>query len=58
MNNPDNQVEHINKTCMTKQEFFKSNYFKILLGVLIVAMIIAIFRSGYDFGQWLYDILH
>jgi hypothetical protein len=43
---------------MTKEEFLKSNYFKIALVVFIAAMLIAIFRNGYDFGQWLYDVLH
>jgi hypothetical protein len=43
---------------MTKEEFLKSNYFKVALVVFIAAMIIALFRSGYDFGQWLYDALH
>jgi fatty acid desaturase len=39
---------------MTKEEFFKSNYFKILFPVVVVALIIALWRNGYEFGQWLY----
>ncbi|MFZ4465049.1 MAG: hypothetical protein ACOYN5_14470 [Bacteroidales bacterium] len=43
---------------MTKEEFFKSKYFKILLPVLVVALIITLWRDGYEFGQWLYQNLH
>ena len=43
---------------MTKEEFFKSTGFKILLPVFIVAMVIALWRNGYEFGQWLYSVKH
>jgi fatty acid desaturase len=43
---------------MTKEEFFKSNYFKILLAIIIIVLIIAIWRNGYAFGQWLHGILN
>jgi hypothetical protein len=43
---------------MTKEEFFKSNYFKILLPVVGIAVIIGLWRNGYQFGQWLYKIFN
>jgi hypothetical protein len=43
---------------MNKEEFLKSNYFKIALPVFIVALVIVLWRNGYEFGQWLYKILH
>jgi fatty acid desaturase len=43
---------------MTKEEFFKSKGFKILLPIVIAALVIALWRNGYDFGQWLYRISH
>jgi hypothetical protein len=43
---------------MTKEEFLKSKYFKILMPVLLVAFVIALWQNGYKFGQWLYEILH
>jgi hypothetical protein len=36
---------------MSKEEFFKSNYFKILFPVVVAALIIALWRNGYEFGQ-------
>lgn len=43
---------------MTKQEFLKSNLFKVLMVCIIAASIVKIFSGGYDFGQWLYTITH
>lgn len=43
---------------MTKEEFFKSKGFKILLPIFVVALVIALWRNGYEFGQWLYSVLH
>jgi len=43
---------------MTKQEFLKSNYFKVILSLIIVWGIITIFKSGYAFGQRLYVALN
>jgi hypothetical protein len=43
---------------MTKEEFFKSNYFKILFPVVVDALIITLWRNGYEFGQWLYKVLN
>ena len=43
---------------MTKQEFLKSNLFKVLFVCLIAVSIIKIFSGGYDFGQWLYNATH
>ena len=43
---------------MTKDEFFKSKGFKVLLPVIIVVLVIALWRNGFEFGQWLHSILH
>jgi len=43
---------------MTKEEYFKSKGFKILLPVIVVALVITLWRNGFEFGQWLYGILH
>ncbi len=43
---------------MTKEEFLKSNYFKILFPVVVAALIIVIWRNGYEFGQWLHSVLN
>lgn len=43
---------------MTKEEFFKSTGFKILLPVIVVALVIALWRNGFEFGQWLHKLLH
>jgi len=43
---------------MTKEEFFKSKGFKILLPVIVVALVIALWRNGYEFGQWLFNMRH
>jgi len=50
--------EQLNKIFMTKEEYFKSNGFKILLPVIVVALVITLWRNGYEFGQWLYSALH
>jgi hypothetical protein len=42
---------------MTKEEFLKSNTFKILLGMIIVLSIIKIAQAGYVTGKWLYVIM-
>lgn len=43
---------------MGKEEFLKSNKFKIFLPVFIVAMVIVLWKEGYVFGQWLYEMIH
>ncbi len=43
---------------MKKEEFLKSNYYKIILPILGAVIVIGIWQSGYEFGQWLYKILN
>ncbi len=43
---------------MTKEEFFKTNYFKILFPVVVAALIIVLWRNGYEFGQFLNRIIN
>ncbi len=43
---------------MTKDEFLKSPFFKVLLPLAGALIVIAIARNGYGFGQWLYSFLH
>ncbi|MEY3500978.1 MAG: hypothetical protein RL308_2647 [Bacteroidota bacterium] len=43
---------------MTKDNFFNSNYFKILFPIFLAAMAIALWRRGYEFGQLFYAYLN
>jgi len=43
---------------MTKEEFFNSNYFKILFPVIVAALVITLWQKGYAFGQWLHGALN
>ena len=43
---------------MTKEEFLKSNLFKVLLIMVIALSIIEIVSAGYFTGQWLHSITH
>jgi hypothetical protein len=43
---------------MTQEEFFKSKGFKILLPVILAALVIVLWRNGFEFGQWLHRILN
>jgi hypothetical protein len=43
---------------MTKKEFLKSNYFKILFPILIVTLVFALWKNGYEFGQWLHKVFN
>ncbi len=43
---------------MTKDECLKSPAFKILLPLCIFTIIFLLWQNGYEFGQWLYRILH
>ncbi len=43
---------------MTKEEFLKSNSFKVLLICIIAVSIIKIAQAGYLTGNWLYVITH
>jgi hypothetical protein len=43
---------------MTKEEFFKSKWFKILLPIVLVWSVTVIVRGGYETGQWLYRLMY
>jgi fatty acid desaturase len=43
---------------MTKKEFLKSTYFKLLVPIIAIALVIALWQKGFAFGQWLYGVLH
>jgi hypothetical protein len=43
---------------MKTQSFFQSKMFKILFPFVIILALIYIVKSGYHFGQWLYDVLN
>ena len=43
---------------MTKKAFLKSKHFKVVFPLVVVALIISLWRNGYEFGQWLYRLLH
>lgn len=42
----------------TTEKVLKSKGFKILQPVIIVALAIALWRNGYEFGQWLQSMVH
>jgi hypothetical protein len=50
--------KHLNNSFMTQEEFFKSKGFKILLPVILAALVIVLWRNGFEFGQWLHRILN
>ena len=41
---------------MSKEIFLKSNYFKIVMPILIVAIIITLWKNGYEFVQLMYRL--
>jgi hypothetical protein len=43
---------------MTTKETQKSNYFKVIVPMLILAMAVYIWQNGYKLGQWLHGILN
>lgn len=43
---------------MKKEEFLKSNYYKILLPIVGVVLAIGLWKSGYEFGLWLFKIIN
>jgi hypothetical protein len=43
---------------MSRKNFFKSKEFKIILPMVMVFSVIAIVRTGYEAGVWLYEALH
>jgi hypothetical protein len=43
---------------METQNFLKSKQAKFLIGLAIVFGILLIAKAGYDFGQWLQDVLN
>jgi hypothetical protein len=56
--NSQRKLNEIKKIIVTKEDFLKSNYFKIMLPVLGLAIVIGLWQNGYEFGQWLYRVLH
>jgi len=43
---------------MKKNKFLQSKAFKILLPFAAVLLMVALFQNGYQFGKWLYAVLH
>jgi hypothetical protein len=43
---------------MAKNEFLASKNVKILIPIVVVAAAIYLWKFGYSFGQWLYDVIH
>ncbi|MGE6221201.1 hypothetical protein [Nubsella zeaxanthinifaciens] len=43
---------------MNREELMQSNWFKILLPIIIIFIAIGIYQNGYSFGQWIYAKLH
>lgn len=40
------------------KHFLKSNYFKMIMPLVILLLGIALWNKGYAFGQWLHDVLN
>ncbi len=43
---------------MKKEILFKSKAFKILLPLIGLIIVVALWRNGYQFGQWLNKVLN
>jgi nitrate reductase NapE component len=43
---------------MKDELFLESNYYKILFPIISFWCLIKIFQGGYEFGKWMYQILH
>lgn len=43
---------------MKKEFILKSEWFKILIVLVAVLILIGLYRNGYAFGQWLYQQLN
>lgn len=41
-----------------KEDFLNSKSFKVMLPIIIVALAIGLWKNGYQFGQWLHEVLH
>jgi len=52
------EITAVTNITMTKETLFKSNYFKILLPIILAAMAIKLWQNGYAFGQWLHGIFN
>lgn len=42
---------------MKTNDLFKLKVWKLLLPLLAILFIIALFKNGYQFGQWLFKIM-
>ncbi len=43
---------------MKKEELLNSKLVKVAIPIILIGSVIAIFRSGYHTGQWLYVLFH
>jgi nitrate reductase NapE component len=43
---------------MKKEDLVKSKVIKFLIPLVIIWGVITIFKGGFNFGQWLYVLLH
>ncbi len=43
---------------MKKDDLLKSKVLKFLIPLVIICGVITIFKGGFNFGQWLYILLH
>lgn len=41
-----------------KEEMAKSTFLKILLPIVAIVIIIGLWQSGYEFGQWLHKVVN
>ncbi len=43
---------------MIKEKFCKSNYYKIVVSILVFVILLLLWRNGYEFGKWLHALLN
>jgi hypothetical protein len=43
---------------MKKEDLINSKVIQILIPLVIILGVITIFKGGFNFGQWLYVLLH
>lgn len=40
------------------KHFLRSNYFKMIIPLVMLLLVIALWNKGYAFGQWLHNVLN
>jgi hypothetical protein len=54
LSQPSNPIQNMKNV----NAFLKSNYFKIMMPIVLVWGAIKLIKAGYAFGQWLFIVTH